>query len=157
MTDESKFALAKKVYGTLCDAIDARHWRYEKDDEKLVVHFGVSGDDIPMNMLLIVDIQRQLVRLMSPMPFKFSEEKRIDGALATCAATYTLADGSFDYDVQSGVIMFRMTASFHESEIGEGLFQYMIDCSCAIVDMYNDKFFAIDKGLLSVSDFIASL
>ena len=157
MTDESKLALAKKVYGTLCDAIDARHWHYEKDDQNLIVHFGVSGEDIPMKMLLIVDIQRQLVRLMSPMPFKFSEEKRMEGALATCAATYVLADGSFDYDVQTGSVMFRLTASFHESEIGEGLFQYMIDCSCAVVDMYNDKFLAIDKGLLDVTDFIASM
>ena len=126
-----------------------------KDEEKLLVHFGVSGDDIPMQFILVVDAERQLVRLMSPMPYKMSEGKRMEGAIATCAASYGMADGSFDYDLSDGEIVFRMTASFRESLIGEGLLQYMISCSCAMVDKYNDQFLAIDKGLMSITDFIA--
>ena len=48
-----------------------------------------------------------------------------------------------------------MTVFFRESLIGEGLFQYMISCSCAMVDKYNDQFLALDKGILSITDFIA--
>lgn len=153
--DEKKTALAKQVYQTLCNAIERREWSFGKDEENLVVHFGVSGEDIPMKFILVVDAQRQLVRLMSPMPFKMSEAKRMEGAIATCVASYGMADGSFDYDLSDGEIVFRMTASFRESLIGEGLFQYMISCSCAMVDQYNDRFFALDKGLLSLADFIA--
>jgi hypothetical protein len=50
-----------------------------------------------------------------------------------------------------------MVASFRDSVIGEGLIQYMISCACAMVDKYNDLFLAIDKGLLSITDFIAKL
>lgn len=155
MGEENKVVLAKQVYKTLCDAIEKREWNFNKDEESLVVYFGVSGDDIPMQFILVVDAERQLIRVMSPLPFKMSEDKRIEGAVATCAASFGMVDGNFDYDLSNGAIVFRMTASFRESLIGEGLFQYLISCSCAMVDKYNDKFLAIDKGLMSISDFIA--
>lgn len=154
MEDEKNNAFAKTVFTTLCDVMERRGWKYEKDEKDLTVHFIVSGDDIPMQFILVIDAERQLIRLMSPLPFKMSEDKRIDGAIATCAASFGLADGSFDYDLTEGRIIFRMTAPFRESLIGEELFHYMIECSCVTVDEYNDKFLAIDKGLLSVSDFI---
>ena len=155
MVDEKKMELAKQVYQTLCDAIERREWNFGKDEEKLLVHFGVNGDDIPMQFILIVDAERQLIRVMSPLPFKMSESKRMEGAIAACAASYGMADGSFDYDLSDGAIVFRMTASFRESLIGEGLFQYMISCSCAMVDKYNDQFLALDKGIMSITDFIS--
>ena len=155
MAEEKKNVLAEQVYKTLCEAIERREWNYEKDEEKLLVHFGVNGEDIPMNFILVVDAERQLIRLLSPMPFKMSEAKRIEGAIATCAASYGMIDGSFDYNLSDGTIVFRMTASFRESLIGEGLFQYMISCSCAMVDKFNDQFLAIDKGVMSINDFIA--
>ena len=127
----------------------------KKDDEKLFVYFGVNGDDIPMKFILVVDIERQLIRVDSPLPFKMSEGNRMEGAIATCVASFGMVDGSFDYDIFSGSIAFRMTASFMDSDIGEGLLQYIISCSCAMVDKYNDKFLAIDKGVLSINDFIA--
>ena len=156
MVDENKIALAKEVYDTLCAAIDRRDWKYGKDDDKLTVYFGVSGDDIPMQFIMIVDAERQLVRLLSPMAFKMSESKRIEGAVATCAASFGLPDGSFDYDISDGTISFRMTASFRNSRIGDGLFQYMISCSCSTVDKYNDKFLSLNEGVISITDFIAN-
>lgn len=155
MTDEMKIVNAKKTYDTLCKAIEKREWNFTKEEDKLLVHFGVSGEDIPMQFIMIVDAGRQMIRLMSPMPFNMDEDKRMEGAIASCVASFGMADGSFDYDITDGQIMFRMTASFIESEIGEGLFQYMISCSCAMVDKYNDKFLALNKGLISISDFIA--
>lgn len=155
MAEDVKMELAKQVYKTLCDAIDRRQWNYSKVENELLVHFGVNGEDIPMQFILMVDAERQLIRLLSPMPFKMSEAKRLEGAIAACVASYGMLDGSFDYDLSNGRISFRMTASFRSSQIGEELLQYMISCSCAMVDQYNDKFLAIDKGLLSISDFIA--
>ena len=156
MADAIKNDMAKEVYSTLCAALDKREWHYEKDEEKLVVHFSVGGEDIPMKFIIAVDAERQLVRVMSPLPFKFSEEKRMDGAIATCVASFGLADGSFDYDISTGLVVFRMTATYRESKLGDGLFQYMISCSSVMVDEFNDKFLAIEKGLLSIGDFIAS-
>ena len=155
MVDEKKMELAKQVYGTLCAAIERRDWKFDRDDDKLVAYFGVNGDDVPMNFVIAVDAENQLIRLMSPLPFKMSEEKRMEGAIAACAATYGMADGGFDYDLSDGEIVFRATACFQNSQIGDGLFQYMISLACAMVDKYNDQFLAIDKGVLSISDFLA--
>lgn len=154
MSDEKNMERAKQVYNTLCEAIENREWEYKKDEDKLLVYFGVQGDDLPMQFILIVDGERQLIRLLSPMPYAMSEDKRIEGALATCAASYSMPDGSFDYDLSDGSIIFRMTASFRESLIGEGLLQYMISMSCTAVDIYNDQFLAIDRGLMEISDFL---
>lgn len=154
MADEKNLALAKEVYETLCQAIENRNWTCEKEEDKLLVHFSVNGDDIPMKFIIVVDVKRQLITSLSPLPFTMSEEKRIDGAIAACVASFGMVDGSFDYDLSNGRISFRMTASFRDSKIGDGLFQYLMSCSCAMVDKYNDQFLAIDKGILSIAEFI---
>lgn len=154
MANENKLENAILAYRTICCALDARDWKYEQDKDKLLVHFGVNGDDLPVQFIIVADAERQLIRLMSPLTFKMSKEKRIDGAVATCAANWKMADGSFDYDLSNGRIVFRMTASFRDSSIGMGLIKYLIDCSCAMVDKYNDQFLAIDKGALSIADFL---
>ena len=107
-----------------------------------------------MTLILMADADRQLIRVMSPLSFKLDEDKRVEGAIAVCAASYGMADGSFDYDLSDGSIVFRMTASFRESTIGEELIQYLISCTCAMVDKYNDKFLALSKGVMSLEDFI---
>ena len=157
MIDTAAAEKAKIVFDTLCACIEMRNWSFDKDEDRLLVHFVVSGDDLPMRFIMIVDAERQLVRLLSQMPFSVPEDKRIEGAIATCAATNTLANGCFNYDISDGSIGFRMSASFRESEIGEDLFSYMIDFSCTAVDEFNDKLWGVSKGFLSISDFLKSI
>lgn len=144
---------ANEVYQKLCAALDARSWTYEKEEEHLLVSFDVNGEDIPIRFLIRVDEERSLVSVMSPLPFDIPEEKRIEGALAVCAASNRLADGSFDYDLLDGSIVFRLTATYRDSVISEQLLQYMIDCTCFVVDEYNDRFLLLSKGLLNVEEF----
>ena len=153
---EEKMISALRVYQTICDVLDNRDWHYDKDEEELLVHFQVSGDDVPIRIILVVDAKRSTVRLLSPMPFKMSEGKRVEGALACCIASYGLVDGNFDYNLVDGSINFRMCVSFiGDSEIGTGLIEYLIDCACVTVDKYNDQFLLINKDILSISDFMA--
>ncbi|MBQ9857385.1 MAG: hypothetical protein IJO77_00120 [Oscillospiraceae bacterium] len=153
---EIKMERAKKAYATLCEALDARNWKYEKVDDDLLVHFSVNGDDLPIQYIIFVDVDRQLIRLLSHMPFDMSEDKRIDGAIATCHATYGLRDGSFDYDLSDGKIVYRMTSAFLDNEVPVSVIQYMIDFTGAVVDKYNDKFFALNKGFLTIEKFLES-
>lgn len=153
---EIKMERAKKVYATLCEALDERNWKYEKVDDELLVHFTVNGDDLPMQYIIFADVDRQLLRLLSPLPFDMAEDKRIDGAIATCHATYGLRDGSFDYDLSDGKIVYRMTSAFLDNEVPVSVIQYMIDFTGAVVDKYNDKFFALNKGFLTIEKFLES-
>lgn len=153
MTDEYKLKNAKTVFATMCSMFDKNDWRYEKDEEKLTAQFNVSGEDIPMRFVAFIDVDRQLIRVISVLPFKFAEDKRVEGAIATCQANYKIADGSFDYNFDDGTVVFRMTTSFRDSLISEDLIGYMIQFSCLIVDKYNDRFLMISKGLLKIEDF----
>ena len=145
---------AKLVYQTLCEALDERGWNYEKEEDKLLVHFSVRGDDLPMNFIIFVDEKRDILRLMSPMDYKFPEDKRVEGACAACIASFGMANGNFDYDLSNGRVSFRINTYFKGSLLSKNLIKYMIDCACAMVDHYNDKFFMLGKGMLSLADFI---
>lgn len=157
MADNMQLMYARSAYHTLCKALDNVGWNYQRKDDEFKIMFGVNGDDIPMNFLVIVDAERQLIRLLSLLPFQMNEDKRIEGAVATCAINYLLADGSFDFDIEEGHVMFRMTNTFRGSIIGEELVNHMVSVACFTVDKYNDMLSALNDGSISLSDFIQSL
>lgn len=146
---------AKNVYDTMCSKLDNMGWVYEKEEEKLLIRSGAKSNDLPIEFVVIVEPERQLVRFISMLPFFIPEEKRIEAAAAVCVANFDMADGCFVYDIGTGDIIFRMTSSFMDSTLGGDLFEYMIVVGCGIVDRYNDRFFALGEGLISLEDFIS--
>ena len=150
-----KLERAQKVYRTLCATLDSHELRYEKDDKDLKINFEMQGEDLPMEIRIVVDEERQLITLYSHLPFVISEDKRLDVAIATSIVNNDMIDGSFDFDVTNGHMFFRMTSSFIESEIGGELFTYMLSISCHTIDEYNDKFLMLGKGMMSIEDFMS--
>lgn len=149
--------LALDTFATLCQALDNNDWKYKKDEEKLIVECGAQGDDLPMEITIHVDAERQIVLLFSKLPFAIQEDKRLDVAIAVSAVNNALADGSFDYDVTNGRMYFRMTNSFMDSVLSEEVFAYMLYCSCKTIDDYNDKFLMLAKGMLDMEKFLADV
>ncbi len=157
MDDAKKSKNARSAFQTLLNALDGMDWKYDQDDEKLRVDFSVQGDDLPMDFTVMIDDDRQLVRLISFLPFKFPKETRVEGAIATSQINYKLADGSFDYDLTDGEVSFRQTSSFRASLISPKMLQLMVNCAACTVDDYNDRLFMLSKGVLSLDDFIRAL
>lgn len=153
MADE-KLERAQKVYETLCATLDKHEWHYQKNEERLSIECGAQGEDLPMEITIRVDTERQLIMLLSHLPFIISEDKRLDVAIATSIANNGLVDGSFDFDITDGHMFFRMTSSFIESDIGSELFTYMLMVSCHTIDKYNDRFLMLGKGMMSIEDFM---
>lgn len=153
MADE-KLERAQKVYETLCATLDKHEWHYQKNEERLSIECGAQGEDLPMEITIRVDAERQLIMLLSHLPFVISEDKRLDVAIATSIANNGLVDGSFDFDITDGHMFFRMTSSFIESDIGSDLFTYMLMVSCRTIDDYNDRFLMLGKGMMSIEDFM---
>ena len=75
-------------------------------------------------------------------------------AIAISAANYAMVDGSFDYNIANGNILFRLTSSIRESLVSKDMFEYMLFVSCSTVDNYNDKFLMLFKHVMSLEDFI---
>lgn len=149
--------LALDTFATLCQALDNNDWKYKKDEEELVIECGAQGDDLPMDINIHVDAERNVVLLFSRLPFVIQEDKRLDVAIAVSAVNNVLADGCFDYDVTNGRMYFRMTNSFIESKLSQEVFAYMLYCSCQTIDEYNDKFLMLAKGMLDMEKFLADV
>ena len=118
MSEEKELKQAQTVYKALCEMLNERDWHYEKDEENLAIKCGAQGDDLPMEIIVEVDRKRQLVSLLSQMPFAVPENRRTALAVAVSQANNGMVDGSFDFDYLSGRIVFRMTSSYRESLIG---------------------------------------
>ena len=154
MEEQDNLKLAKTTFDTLCKALEHHDWHYKKDEENLEIECGAQGEDLPMDITVMVDPENLLIVLMSHLPFVTSEDKRLDAAVAVSVVNNALVDGSFDYDIKSGHMFFRMSNSFRESLISEDLFMYMIMVSCHIIDEYNDKLLMLSKGLMTLEQFI---
>lgn len=152
MTDAKLLKRAQKLYDTICQTLDNRNWKYEKDENNLLIGFGVNGDDIPMAFVIVVDPERQLIRCLCRLDTKFENEYIGLGNIACCYFTYMLADGSFDYDFMGNTVTFRITASFMDSIISEDLINYLIDTACNTVDDYNHHFDALAKGDMTLEE-----
>lgn len=155
MSSAKELKNAKVNYNTMCTKLDQMGWKYERFEEDFVVKSGVRGDDLPIEFIIVVNPDTQIVRYMSKMPFNIAEEKRIDAAIAVCSANNGLVDGNFDYDVLTGEIVYRMTANFRETILGGDVFEYMVIVASKIVDKYNDRFLMLSKGNISVEQFLA--
>lgn len=154
MSEEKQLKQAKDVFSALCNMLEERNWHYKKNEEELTISCGAQGDDLPIELYVKVDVKRQLVSLLSGMPFAVPEERRTAIAVAVSKANYGLVDGSFDFNYHNGKIVFRMTSSFRESLIGKEMLEYMIFCSCYTIDEYNDKFLTVVKNDMTLDEIL---
>lgn len=151
---EQDMRKAVEVYETLCSMLDNINWKYDKIEEKLMIKSGVKGEDLPIDFIVVVKPRNQVVQFISSMPFNMPEDKRVEGAIAVCTANYGIVDGCFDYDLSDGQILFRLTSSYRDSLLSEALFEYMVMVSASTIDKYNDRFFMLAKGMISLEQFI---
>ncbi len=157
MVEQNKMEQAKAVFATLCGAMDSNKWHYKKDEAKLTINCGVQGEDLPIEITWKVDPERLVVMLYSHLPCVVQEDKRLDVAVAVSAINNVLVDGSFDYDITSGHMFFRLTNSFIDSRLSDAALLYMLFCATKTIDDYNDKFLMLAKGMLSLEQFLKNI
>lgn len=154
MATEMEMLQARDAYTKICAMLDANKWHYDKDADNLSIKCGATGNDLPIDIRIQVDPDKQLVTLLSQMPYSVPEDDRVLMAVAVCAANYNMVDGSFDYNLSNGNIIFRMTTSIRESIISKDVFEYMLFVSCSTVDEYNDKFLMLIKKAMTLEEFM---
>ena len=107
MADTKELMYAKEAFNTLCTTLNNIGWTYDKNEESLKIDFWVKTDDLPMRFLMIVDADKQLVRIYSPLPFKANPDKRVELITAITIINYSLADGTFMCELDDGSIIFK--------------------------------------------------
>lgn len=152
MSEKSRESLA--VYKTLIDHLTRKDLNFKRDDEKLTIEMIMRGDDLPMEVRFQVIDERKVMRLLSILPFRVSDSKRVEIANVICKINDQLLNGCFDYNEEHGLIIFRLTQIFIGSLIGEETIQYMIGLSLNSIEEYNDKFFMFSQGKLTAEEVV---
>ena len=114
MDDAMKKEQAKKMYNIFCQTLDAIDLKYTEEEEDLRIRLSARGEDLPMELVIRMNVEMQLVQIISRIPCEMPEDKRIDGAIAISAINNKMVNGCFDLDLSDGVIFFRMSSSFRD-------------------------------------------
>ena len=149
MADVNLMEKAIAEYDLLCNTLNEMGWRYERDKSKLSVETMVQGEDIPIRYFIQIVPDVQLLQIYSHMPFTVPEDKRLEMSYILNYINSKLVDGSFDFNIDNGGLLFRVTSSFIDSEIGNLVFTYAIQITAAVVDEYNDKLYEYAEGKIT--------
>lgn len=153
---ESKEQYAKNVYNTLCNTLDNMKWKYQRDDEQMMVNTTAIGEDLSIKLRIVVSAQRQVMYVKSPMPYNVPQMSRDAVGKALHIANFSMLNGCFEYDVDNGYVGFRMVVPFATSQISEEVCHYMIILTCQMVDKFNDKILSLAKGNMTLEEFAAA-
>ena len=151
---EDKLQKSKEIFDGFCEYLKSNDCRFNKDDENLVAFFIIKSDNIEIKFIVKAEVNRETLRIMAMLPVNFGSGKRIDGAMVTTIATSGMANGSFDYDISSGNVMFKIAESYMGSKISPAVYDYMVDCAMMTIAEYYGKFLAVSEGKMTVPEFM---
>lgn len=152
--DEQKKLEAQRVYDAMCRTYEEKGLKFERHDEDLTITFGMSGDDLPMEFIVLVNPKASVVRLYSRLPVKVESDKMAEAALAVVYANSKILNGSFDLDISEGTLSFNVINAYHGSILGDEVFMYMLAIASGTIDEYNDRFLMLTKGMIDLKKFI---
>lgn len=153
---DDKMKQARKMFDTLCGALDADNLVYSKNEEEMSVSLSFAGDEFSFDIEITADAERECIRLVSPLPFTFRESRRREGALVTGFANYTLREGCFDNVYERGKVYFRMTESYRDSLLSGASFAFMVRLAANTVQKFCERFLLVSFGKMSVEEFCAA-
>ncbi len=157
--EQNRIETVSRNTEVLISMLDRRELKYtieERSEGRTHIRIRFTGEDLPISLHIILRTDRQIVSVLSAMPFHISEERMQDAAIAVAAANHGLIDGSFDLNMKTGEIRFRLTSCFIGTVLSEELFAYLVFVSAETIDRYNDRFSDLNEGKLDLAGFIAA-
>lgn len=151
--DESKTGFAERNYQRLCQTLEKMQWKFTRHDDRREIVTSAIGADLTIALRFYVNAERQLMYVKSPMPYQIAESAREVVGKAVNMANFAMLNGCFEYDEAEGYLAFRMVIPFDRCELNEEICKYLILLTCQMVDKYNDKFFSLSKGEITLEQF----
>ena len=147
----------RKNAAALTAMLDRQNLMYtveEESDARISIRIHFQGEDLPLTLHIVLRTDRQIATVFSVMPERFPESRLTEAALAVAVANQGLIDGSFDLNMKTGEVRFRLTSSYIETVLSEMLFSYLMYVSAETVDRYNDRFTALSRGEADLAEFL---
>ena len=149
-----KLERATQLYQQLKDHLDAHGIKYTPHDNDQVITLTAQGEDFPIPLIIRVIGEIEILRISSPIPGNFPEDKRIDAAVAVATINDQLMIGTFTLDMNDGSVAYRICHNFHDNDISEEQIRYLITAMFKITDDFNDSLFLLSKGMITLDQFI---
>ena len=147
---------ARAVYDTACAALDKMKWVYDKEEEELAITTGAKGTDLPIDIVIRVIPEAEVLSVQVPFAFEVPDEHSIDVAIAVSAANYGLIRGCFDYDMTTGDLRFRICAPYNgNTTLAEDVVEMLVLIAATTVDSYQTRLLMVAKGVVTPSQFLA--
>lgn len=151
---DANFTLAKNVYDMIVSTLESHDFKLQKNDDELKVAFQIETDSLPIVFSVVTDAQRQLIRIIAGYSIVFPQEKRLDGAIATCMTNCNLVAGGFDYDYETGMVVYRVSSSFSGSVISPDALMYLIQTAHSVCFAYDDDLDKLAKGKTTLDSYL---
>ena len=147
---------ARVVYDTVCAARDKMKWVYDKEEEELAITTGAKGTDLPIDIIIRVIPEAEVLSVQVPFAFEVPDEHSIDVAIAVSAANYGLIRGCFDYDMTTGDLRFRICAPYNgNTTLAQDVVEMLVLIAATTVDSYQTRLLMVAKGVVTPSQFLA--
>lgn len=144
---------AYRFFKKYLDEIDWKYYSKEDDEERYTIETATKGDDFAIRLFFNFIVKPEVVYVSSPMPYKIPAEKRAEVAIAVNIANYKLREGCFDFDIEDGMISFRLTQSLRGgATLNKEICESLLGLTVTTVENYNDKFYMVSKGTMSLKE-----
>ena len=154
MATDKELRQAQNVYKIACDTLDDMGWVYNKDESILEIYTGAGGDDHTISIRICVEPEKNLVTILSEIEIGSDKDSMVPVSIAVSLINNRLVDGSFDYNILTGQMFFRITSSYKNSLISKEVFDYMVYIVCHTVDEYDGKLISLSKGEMNFDEFV---
>ena len=153
MIQQENSQQAQSTFEALCFALTKLEWDYNKNLSELQITTTVWGDDIPMEIVVTTESEKQRVILSSVIPVEVADNREADIALALSMINTNLAYGSFKYNIAQKKIYFQLVSRFDGCEMSTSVFEQILTHSVKIIDNYNDKLLLLADNLMTLDEF----
>ncbi len=111
-------------------------WRYQLDEEREVIRFGVNCASGSFEVLVHVVGELDLVKCFTLYPVRVPEAKRIAVAEYLTRANYGLLFGNFELDFTDGEVRFRTSMNTDDAAINSVVARHLVQQNVNVADRY---------------------
>lgn len=145
---------AREIFEQVCRALTEGNLKYDPNPENLTLKARFGGEGLSIDAILLVREKPQLITVLLPLSFTIPESKRMDAAVAINVINNRLLNGSFDYSMDKGEVVFRINTGYCDSRLGNELIRQLLYTGVSTVGQYDEKLLGLTQGMISLEDFV---
>lgn len=116
--------------------IEKQHWQYTRDEEKPVIHTGVTGKNGQWRCLVAVGGNEDHVIFLSFFPCVVPPHKRAACSELLSRINFGLTHGCFELDFEDGEVRFRTCIPVIEGQVAPEMVEYLVFTNLFAVDRF---------------------